>query len=101
MDPDIELYINSSFAGFFPFDQIAQYIEEYRDSAYELAQYIDWDEGVLYAIFSYDDERETITAIDLMNLRMSYEVYRRLGMKLAKKCRLFFFNNSKEIYYEN
>ncbi|MBQ8961048.1 MAG: hypothetical protein IJ071_07510 [Ruminococcus sp.] len=100
MANDIDLYINSQYSGFFPLSEIEERFEEYEAEAYELARIIDWDEVILYAIFSYDEESQAILSADLMLLRMPYEVYRELYLKLSKNCRLFFLRNREEFDYE-
>lgn len=100
MDYDIDLYIESSYAGFFPLDQIEERFSEYEQAAAELSRMIDWDEVILYAIYSYDQELQSILSADFMLLRMSYETYRSLYLKLSKNCRLFFVRNREEFNYE-
>ncbi|HOO05028.1 MAG TPA: hypothetical protein PLH83_00785 [Ruminococcus sp.] len=100
MAQDIDLYIDSKYAGFFPLEEIEERFEEYEAEAYELSRIIDWDEIILYAIFSYDEDTQATLSADLMMLRMPYEVYQDLCMKLSKNCRLFFLRNREEFDYE-
>ncbi len=93
MAHDIDLYINSSFCGFWELDKIEEYFEEYSAKADRLAEYIDWDEIVLYAVLSYDGEKQTIISADFMLLRMDYSRYVNLTSKLSPDCRLFFKRN--------
>ena len=53
---DIDLYINSVYHGFHPIEVIENYRFEYFLKAVKKAYTIDWDEVVLYAIYSYDAE---------------------------------------------
>lgn len=93
MARDIDLYINSSYCGFWPLDKIEEHFEEYSAKAQHLSEYIDWDEIVLFAVFSYDGEKQTIISADFMLLRMDYSRYVKLTEKLSGDCRLFFRRN--------
>lgn len=93
MAHDIDLYINSKFCGFWPLDKIEEYFQEYSQKAAELAEYIDWDEIILYAVLSYDEEKQTFISADFMLLRMDYSKYAALNDKVSKNCRMFFKRN--------
>ncbi len=92
---DINLYINSAFSGFWPLDTIEEYFDEYYNSARLLAEDIDWDEVILYAILCYDDEGDSSALIsaDFMLLRMDYDKYVQLCKKIHNNCRLFIYRN--------
>jgi hypothetical protein len=53
---------------------------------------LDWDEVVLYAIYSYSEDNSFISA-DFMQLRLSYSRYLELASKISDRCRLFFKSN--------
>lgn len=91
---DIDLYYNSVYSGFYPLDYIIRIYNEYYAEAVDLAQKIDWDEVVLYAIFSYDESTQGFVSADFMLLRMTYKRYTELCLKISKNCRLFFIRNS-------
>ena len=94
MGNDIDLYINSVYCGFRSIDCIEEYFSDYSRKARKVAETLDWDEIVLYAVYSYDGERQTIISADFMLLRMSYDTYSDLVSKLSNDCRLFFVRNS-------
>lgn len=93
MARDIDLYINSVYCGFWPLNKIEEYFSEYSQKAASLAEYIDWDEVILYAVFSYDDEKQTFISADFMLIRMDYRRYVELNDKISKNCRMFFVQN--------
>lgn len=93
MTREIDLYINSRYCGFFPLDTVEEYFSEYEERACQLAEYIDWDEVVLYAIFSYDGEKQTFISADFMTLRLDYDRYAELCKNLSPDCRLFIKRN--------
>lgn len=93
MARDIELYIDSVYCGSWPLSKIEEYFCEYSRKADNMAEYIDWDEVVLYAVFSYDGEKQTFLSADFMLLRMDYSRYTELCSKISKDCRLFFKRN--------
>ena len=72
MARDIDLYINSAYCGFWPLSKIEEYFEEYYSEAAARAEYIDWDEIILYAVLCYDEEKQTLISADFMMLRMDY-----------------------------
>lgn len=93
MAVDIDLYLNSVYNGFWGLDTIEEFFEEYREDALELAQIIDWDEVVLFAIFCYDSETDEFISADFMKIRMNYDRYVELASKISPCCRLFFVRN--------
>lgn len=93
METDIDVYFNSIYCGFQDIDKIEEYFEEYYMDALELAEIIDWDEIVLFAIFDYDGESQALISADFMKIRMNYDRYTELENKLSKDCRLFFVRN--------
>ena len=90
---DIDLYINSVYHGFHPIEIIENYRFEYFLKAVKKAYTIDWDEVVLYAIYSYDAETQGFISADFMCLRMTYERYVQLCSGISKNCRLFCLKN--------
>lgn len=97
MGNDIDLYLNSVYCGFQCLDKIQELFEEYRNEAIEMAEIIDWDEIVLFAIFGYDNETEAFISADFMKIRMNYDRYVRLVDKLSDNCRFFFVRNNTEV----
>lgn len=93
MARDIDLYINSTYCGSWPLAKIEEYFSEYSRKADDMAEYIDWDEIVLYAVFSYDGEKQTFISADFMLLRMDYSRYVALNDTISKNCRMFFKKN--------
>ena len=51
---DIDLYIDSVYHGFHPIETIEELRCEYYNKTAEKARMIDWDEVILYAIYSYN-----------------------------------------------
>lgn len=93
MARSIDLYFNSGFAGSWPMQNIELYFDEYYNSASDLAEDIDWDEVVLYAIYCYDEADTSLISADFMLLRMSYKRYVKLCQKVSRNCRLFIIRN--------
>lgn len=93
MAVDIELYLNTVYNGFWKLDAIENFFEEYHQAALELAQIIDWDEVVLFAIFSYDGETEEFISADFMKIRMNYDRYIDLMSKISPYCKLYIVRN--------
>lgn len=93
MANDVDLYINSVYCGFWSLSKIEEYFDEYSQKAKELAEFIDWDEVILFAVYNYDGEKQTFISADFMLLRMNYDRYVALCKKLSKDCRLFFIRN--------
>ncbi|MBQ8296185.1 MAG: hypothetical protein IJX77_00200 [Ruminococcus sp.] len=93
MARDIDLYINSSFCGFWPLDKIEEYFLEYSQKAEALSEYIDWDEIILYAVLCYDGDKQTFLSADFMLIRMDYSRYIELNSKISGNCRMFFKRN--------
>lgn len=93
MSFDIDLYVDSSYNGFWPPEVIEDYFQEYHSKATELARNIDWDEIILYAIYCFDEETEAFISADFMLLRMDYCRYCKFAEKIAPGCRLFFVRN--------
>lgn len=94
MARDIDLYLNCAFCGCWPLDKIEEYFSEYREKAAELADDIDWDEIILYAIYSYDGEKGTFLSADFMLLRMDNLRYTQLCDRISPDCRLFVMRNT-------
>ena len=90
---DIGLFYATGFAGWYPLEVIDDTFAEYSQKAEELAAMIDWDECVVYAIYSYYGEKQTILSADFMLLRMPYRKYLKLYSELSKDCRIFFIRN--------
>ena len=90
---DIDLYIDSVYHGFHPIETIEEFRQEYHDKAAEKARMIDWDEVVLYAIYSYDTNTQGFISAEFMCLRMNFERYSMLCSKISKNCRLFCLKN--------
>ncbi|MBR2283442.1 MAG: hypothetical protein IJ874_03340 [Ruminococcus sp.] len=93
---DITVYKNSLMLGFFPEDLVEDMLYEYRYSALRLAEHIEWDEIILYAICQYIPETQTTLSADLMLLRMPYRRYLELYSELSKDCRLFFVRSRED-----
>lgn len=96
MNRDIDLYLSSEFNGRWEIDVIEDYFAEYEQLAEKAAENIDWDEVILYAIFAYDGEHQTIISADFMLLRIDTRRYEKLCRKLSSDCRLFIKKNTKE-----
>ena len=90
---DIDLYINSVYYGFHPIETIEEFRREYYDKAAEKALMIDWDEVILYAIYSYDEKTQGFISAEFMCLRMNMMRYSMLCSKISKNCRLFCLKN--------
>ena len=90
---DIDLYIDSVYCGFHPIETIDELRREYYEKAVKKAAIIDWDEVILYAIYSYDDKTQGFISADFMCLRMNSMRYYELCSKISKNCRLFCLKN--------
>ncbi|MBQ1519789.1 MAG: hypothetical protein IIZ53_08075 [Ruminococcus sp.] len=90
---DIDLYINSVYHGFHPIETIESIRKEYYEKAIRKAEIIDWDEVVLYAIYSYDETTQGFISADFMCLRMNFSRYMQLCSKISRTCRLFCLKN--------
>jgi len=90
---DISLYHDQQFIGWYPLETIEEDFAEYRRSAEKLAEEIDWDECIVYSIFRYNGETQTIISADFMLLRMPYRRYLKLFSELSRDCRIFFIRN--------
>ena len=88
----IDIYKNSKYCGYTDISQIDEYLSEYEQNAAELLKELDWDEVVLYAIYSYSEDNSFISA-DFMQLRLPYSRYLELASKISDRCRLFFKSN--------
>ncbi|MBR6669231.1 MAG: hypothetical protein IKL31_00585 [Ruminococcus sp.] len=88
----IDIYKNSKYCGYTDISEINEYLSEYETNAAQMLEDLDWDEVVLYAIYSYDNDSSLISA-DFMLLRLSYPQYVKLASKISKNCRLFFKSN--------
>lgn len=91
---EIDLYYNSVYCGFQPLDTIMEIQHEYYEEACRRAKHIDWDEIMLYAIFSYNDEDQGFISADFMMIRLTYKRYKELCGKISRTCRVFFVRNS-------
>lgn len=90
---DIDLYINSVYHGFHPIETIESIRKEYYEKAIRKTEIIDWDEVVLYAIYSYDETTQGFISADFMCLRMNFSRYMQLCSKISRTCRLFCLKN--------
>jgi len=73
-------------------DTVDEQLIAFRHRADTLRSYIDWDEIILYAIYSYDDDNALVSA-DFMLVRMTYEKYVRFISTINQNCRPFFIGN--------
>ncbi|MCR5111810.1 MAG: hypothetical protein K6B38_13060 [Ruminococcus sp.] len=90
---DIDIYIDSVYYGFHPIETVEDYFKEYRRIAAEKVRKIDWDEVILYAIYSYDETTQGFISAEFMCLRMNFSRYTELCSKISKTCRLFCLKN--------
>jgi len=90
---DIDLYIDSSYCGFHSIETIENLRCEYYNKAAGKAADIDWDEVILYAIYSYNEETQGFISAEFMCLRMNYSRYAQLCSRISKTCRLFCLKN--------
>lgn len=96
---DIDLYIDSKYAGFQRLETIEEYFEEYKALAEEKAKITPWDSVVLYAIFEYDRDSGAFLSANFMVLEIPEKMYADLYMKIKGRTRPFFMKGRKE-YYE-
>ncbi|MDD6278853.1 MAG: hypothetical protein ACI4JE_04595 [Ruminococcus sp.] len=89
MKNETSLFIDTNYQGFFQNCVIEEYMAEYEEKAEKLAEKIDWDEAVLYAILLYDSETQACISADFMLYRLDYSRYVKLCGKIAPNCRLF------------
>ena len=90
---DIDLYIDSVYYGFQTLETIESMREQYYNKALEMAEIVDWDEVVLYAIYSYNSDTQGFISADFMCLRMNFIRYTELCSKISRNCRLFCLKN--------
>lgn len=95
---DIDLYINTRYAGFQRIETIEEYFEDYKFSAEEMAESVNWNSVVLYAIFEYDIEDQSFISANFMLLEMPYDIYAELLEKFPEGNRFFFVRGRKENY---
>lgn len=91
MARDIDLFLDGCYRGFFTLDAIEEYFAEYSRNAAEMAENIDWDEVILFAVYYYDDEY--LISAELMTLKMNYNTYLELCGKISGCCRVFCIRN--------
>lgn len=96
---DINLYIDSYYAGFQRIELIEELFEEYKNEAMEKAKLVSWDSVMLYAIFEYDYPNQTFVSADFIMLEIPYDLYVELTEKLLGRTRFFFIRGRRE-YYE-
>lgn len=90
---DIDLYINSVYNGFHSIETIENLRCQFYENALKKAKMIDWDEVILYAIYSYDESTQGFISADFMCLRMNFMRYSELCSKISRTCRLFCLKN--------
>lgn len=95
---DIDLYINSRYAGFQTIETIEEYFDEYKKQAEETADNTDWNSVVLYAVFEYDIPQQTFISANFMNLVIPYDEYTDFVQKLLSRTRFFFVRGRKDYY---
>lgn len=87
---DIELYIDSSYCGFYPIEIIKSYTIEYHLKARHMCKNLSSDSVVIYAIFSYDPKNQRFCSANFMTLTANYDKYVQLCSKISKNNRIFF-----------
>ncbi|OPZ20552.1 MAG: hypothetical protein BWZ04_01723 [Firmicutes bacterium ADurb.BinA205] len=90
---DIDVYIDSEFEGFRTLSYVEKLRRKYYGMAAEMAHEIEWDEVILYAIYSYNEKDQAFISADFMCLRMSFAQYKSLCEKISRTCRLFCLKN--------
>ncbi|MDE6775169.1 MAG: hypothetical protein K2J37_02530 [Ruminococcus sp.] len=98
MRHDIDIYINSRQCGFFSIHKAEEYLMEYEKDALETAKKVPWNCVVLYAVFEYSSNSESILSADFMMLEMPFEEYVSLTERLCESSRFFFIRGRKECY---
>jgi len=87
---DIDLYVDRVYYGFYPITAIEERFAEQRRLAEELAEDIDRNDVIVYAIFNYEEDSERIVSLELMTERVSYDDYVRSYQSFSGYCRAFF-----------
>lgn len=82
---DIELYIDSSYCGFYPIEIIKSYTIEYHLKARHMCENLSSDSVVIYAIFSYDPKDQRFCSANFMTLTADYDKYVQLCSKDIKE----------------
>lgn len=95
---DIDLYINSKYAGFQTIETIEEYFEDYSKIAEKTADDTDWNSVVLFAVFEYDIPQQTFISANFMNLVLTYDEYTDFVKKLLNRTRFFFVRGRKDYY---
>ncbi len=91
---DIDLYINSSYAGFQKLETIEDYFSDYRKSAEKMAEVVPPNSIILYAILEYNEQ--TFISANFMLLEIPYDIYLELVQKLLNRTRVFFIRGRKD-----
>lgn len=96
MFSDIRIYENSHNSGLFGMDKVDELFEMYEECAYDLAEQLDHDSVVLYAVFDYLPGRYILHSVDFMMYTMPYNLYVRFAAPLMNTSRLFFMRGRKD-----
>ena len=97
---DIDLYIDSSYCGFYPASVIEDFFEDYKQEAAGLLDEIEDDEVILYAVYTYSSDSEKIISANFVCYRMNYLDLVDSCQSLSDYYRLFYLKRTKGGYYE-
>lgn len=87
---DLRIYEDTKYRGFHKVYTIKEKIMEYEQLSDKVAEELDDDEIVLYAIVQSVPGTEMILGIDFMCLRMPFDRYLEMYSHLADGCRMLF-----------
>ncbi len=91
---DIDLYINSNYAGFQKLETIEDFFGDYKKSAEKMAEAIPPNSIILYAILEYNEH--SFVSANFMLLEIPYDIYLELVQKLLNRTRVFFIRGRKD-----
>ena len=72
---DIDVYVDFVYHGFFPLDNVEERFNEQLKAAEAVAEELNEDEVLIYAIYTYDQDSERIIAANFVTLLMSRVEY--------------------------
>lgn len=96
MTSEINLYEDSHYMGFYPVDYADIFFEQYEEYAYGLAEQLDHDSVVLFAVYEYYPDDQRVYSADFMMYTMPYDLYVELSSALMNTSRLFFMRGRKD-----
>lgn len=95
MHKDTVLYEDSKFVSLIQPVLLEQKMQTYRDKAMNIAREQPPDRAVVYAVFEYSENGNTIISASFMTKCLKYDNYSEMAAKLVGSCRFFFLRGRK------